>query len=686
MPRVVENEGNLHRAGLFSGVLLSLSVAGCTSIPQGRTAVDAVDVKGASKLDGEDVEEKLATAPTPKFFGLFRGIVYEYSLFDAHVLGWDLARVERYYRARGYYDAHARAGRVLSTSEHHVRVEVIVEEGEPVLTSDVRMSLDGSVPPAAADALTKKKDSILPKDALLDEDKLEELEKGLTHVLEDQGFAKAATRVRSEVDLPNRKAIVLVAVTAGKPYVFGKLKIEGLGTLPDAQVRRAIDLQEGAPYSRTEIERAEQSLLDLGVVGTANIVPELDDEKRIANLVAKLEPTKLRAVRLGGGFELDALKTDVHLHGRWQDKNFFGGLKQASIDFTPGVVFFPTRIPGFQAPTMLLPEEKLRLELRIPGAFEARTTAFIRPEFNIFPSLVKTKYVAEDPVNGYREAKTTQGVERLYGKKLRAVLSHSFQLENPFAYAGTLNPLLNTIIISYPELLLTLDLRNDAVHPRKGIYLSNDFQIAGLGGDPVDVRVQPEARGYVPITRGITFAARVSVGFLFPLNYKASTEARDVQIVFFRGFFSGGPTQNRGYPLRGVGPRGNVPAYDSTLGALQAAKNCTASDQRQECAVPLGGLSLWEASLELRVVLSGPLSTVAFCDTSDVSATRLKLNFMRPHLSCGPGLRYDTPVGPIRADVGFRIPGAQVFSGDAEQVTDIFGVPVAVQVGLGEAF
>jgi outer membrane protein insertion porin family/translocation and assembly module TamA len=171
------------------------------------------------------------------------------------------------------------------------------------------------------------------------------------------------------------------------------------------------------------------------------------------------------------------------------------------------------------------------------------------------------------------------------------------------------------------------------------------------------------------------------VGFLFPNNYAVGTDTRDVQIVFFRGFFSGGPTEDRGYPLRGIGPQGDVTLYNPLI------NQCLGSAAPQQCAVPLGGLSLWEASLETRVQLFGPFSGVVFCDMADVTADRFTLHLDRPHLSCGLGARYDTPVGPIRADVGYRIPGAQVFSGTQEYVPDIIaGVPIAISIGLGEAF
>ena len=104
--------------------------------------------------------------------------------------------------------------------------------------------------------------------------------------------------------------------------------------------------------------------------------------------------------------------------------------------------------------------------------------------------------------------------------------------------------------------------------------------------------------------------------------------------------------------------------------------------------LPLGGFTLWETSVELRYPISGPLSAATFCDASDVSSRQLTLTY-NPHLSCGQGLRYATPVGPVRFDIGYRIPGLQVLSNEDRLESDpgtILGLPVTVSLGIGEAF
>jgi outer membrane protein assembly factor BamA len=192
---------------------------------------------------------------------------------------------------------------------------------------------------------------------------------------------------------------------------------------------------------------------------------------------------------------------------------------------------------------------------------------------------------------------------------------------------------------------------------------------------------------------------RGSVGFLFARNYGSDVPrppslfdpsaelTRSYQLMFFRGFFSGGPNSNRGYPLRGVSPHAYVPFISPEVEEQRLLTTCGGG---LDCRSPVGGFSLWEASLEVRFDVAGPLAIATFCDASDVSPHTMDIRLDHPHLSCGAGGRYETPVGPIRLDIGYRIPGMQVIGGltPDERVpqTFPFGIPIAVSVGIGEAF
>lgn len=682
---------------------------GCASVPPGRFAVDALEVRGGDEVSAADVEAVLATAPSPRFLGVVQGVVYDYALYDRLALQRDVARVERYYRARGYYEARARAGRVRRTGAQHVAIEIVVEEGPVVRLGGVRFEgLDGLPREVAAYAESAAKAELSANEPF-DEARFERAESALRGALVERSYAYAQVSREALVDIVAHRADIVLRATPGEPAFFGAVTLEGLGSLPDAPVRRALDLEEGAPYSAEVVQSARQALLDLGVFASVEITPDLSapSASRRVPLLVRVVPTRLHAVKLGGGVELDAVKADVHLLASWEHRNFLGGMRFFSVEVRPGGVLYPTRLGNLVAPTNVLLAEKTRVELRQPGFFEARTNGLLQTELNVFPVLLAADPAPDSPVLGYLELRAAAGVDRVSWKVYSAFAYH-LDVENPFAYLGGLDSALRTLVLSFPQLTGTLDLRDDPLRPHRGLLVSAHLQAAGgpFGGHASDVRIQPEARGFIPLGGAVTLALRSSFGLLFPRNYgelvqrgasAPTTEAervelvRDLQIVYFRGFFSGGASSNRGYPQRGVGPRGVVPFASPAAGA-QTGSGCTpgsASQDPEECALPTGGLSLLEASVEVRFDVTGPFSGAVFCDASDVSAQQLELRPGHLHLSCGPGLRYGTPIGPIRLDVGYRVPGLQVLGGaggDESEPGELWGLPIAVAFGIGEAF
>lgn len=729
------------RSRLLLLIFFLVANAACTSIPKGKSGVDEVTLRGADHVDADDTLGKIATAETPKFLGLFRGVVYDYVIFDRFVLQRDLARIERFYQARGYYDAKARAGRVIRKNNNHVRVEIVVEEGPPVLVHDLEIVWpEGSTvsEKVKLQAYLAAKKLVRPNQPF-DEDKFKDAEDLVKKAVTDAGYAFAKVSRDAAVNITEHTAVVTYVVAPDLPAKFGKITIKGLDPdgqgpespeLPEDKIRSTIAIKEGQPYSTAEIESASAALTDLNVFASVRIVPTLTDPPpadHVVPLVVTLEPSKLRALRLGGGVEFDQLKLDGHAVVGWEDHNFAGNLRDFQVTFKPGVVLYPTRFNNLVPPTHPLPEEKLQIAFKQPSFLEARTEGFISPELNVYPILVPN-YKTSDPVIGYIEPKVSVGLDRLFFRRLFITLSQNEQIESPFSYLGTLDSRLSTILLSYPELKVVLDLSDSRLHPHQGIYLANTLQVAGniFGGTASDVKVQPEVRGYIPLGKRVTLAMRGTVGFIIPQNWgdyiqkgldnfrdtnfqgNSANDVRDLQIDLFRGFYGGGATSNRGYPVRGIGAYTFVPFFNpsSVASQVRAGQACVedvsgngaATDalvprtfRPDACRTAVGGMSIWETSAEVRILLTGPLSMATFCDAGDVSPRVASIRPDHPHLSCGAGARYDTPVGPIRLDLGYRIPGLQAPANDPLEANDgelgtIFGVPLAIAAGIGEAF
>ncbi|HEU4406592.1 MAG TPA: POTRA domain-containing protein [Polyangiaceae bacterium] len=787
------------RARAAFGLLLALPL-GCASRPKGRLVVDRVELKGAREVDPDEVLDRLATRPSSTLLGVpdsagWLSVPLDYEVYDPFVVERDVQRVERYYRARGYYEARVTAARVVRLPDDRVRVELHVHEGSVVQVGKVRVKLRGPLSRAASAELEAAL-KVLPERARFDEQTYETLKQDIVRALTDRGYAHASIeggfetsdlvpdggnarplpagaplperggeggegdeafeappdaggaggegggaggqgeggrggrRYGVRIDPAGRRADVFLTVDPGPLCTYGAVRIEGLENLPEDRIRATINLRPGAEYSTAELEEARHALLALNVFSDVEYEADLGrkgERPKVIPLTFRLSPAPLRTSTLGGGMRADSVQTDLHLVTGYEHANFLGGLRRLTLQARPGVVLYPINTQSSELiPRKLLFQINAKTELRQPSFLEARTAGVVRLESLVRPFFLPQAGGAEaqDEVLGFYEFRGALGLERaFFDNRLSLGLSYNVQVSVPFAYCRFAAIFckrrevddLTTLVVPYFAFTQAIDLRDDPIHPRKGVYFLNDVQwadnraLVGARGRVSDVRVQPDLRAYVPVNRFATLALRASVGFALPLfdsyaenfgDRTAVTEPRDQQLLFLRGFFSGGPNSNRGYPTGGVG-RLDLPPQ--ALGRFFIdEKNCYARvadpsdydikyDLDVDCLLPLGGLSLWEASFELRLQLNDTVSFVPFVDASDVTRRKASIGFRRPHPSVGLGLRVTTPVGPLRVDVGYAVPPTAFGVADWRDwgVQPDFlglGAPIAFNIAFGEAF
>ena len=438
--------------GLASLALLAAST-GCYSVPAGRNVISSVAIEGTKEVDADDLTEHIATREAKSILGF----VYDAEPFNRYALRRDLARIERYMHARGFYDAVVRVARVVMDGDK-VRVTVEVEEGRPVVVEEATIVGDEAVDARARQRLRRAITRVLPKGDRLDEDKLEEAEKAAVKVLASRGHPGARVQRHAEVDLASATARITFTVTPGPVARVGAIEWKGAEELPEEKLRAVFGVKEGDVYSSDDLEEARQALLDLGVFASVTIAMDTKDLEwtKVVPLTVTCEVSKLRAVLAGGGFEFDSLKTDVHGLIGWQSSNFLGGLRRLEVRFKPGIVLYPTRFPEVQTPKKILVEERLNLTLRQPAFLESRTTGLVRAEYNIYPVLLPGATTQD--VLGYHEVRGTVGVERTFFGRLFVSPQYGAQGNFPFDYLGTTQGT-ETLIISYLDLFSFLDFR-----------------------------------------------------------------------------------------------------------------------------------------------------------------------------------------------------------------------------------
>ena len=197
-----------------------------------------------------------------------------------------------------------------------------------------------------------------------------------------------------------------------------------------------------------------------------------------------------------------------------------------------------------------------------------------------------------------------------------------------------------------------------------------------MGGDFAWLRFRPEVRGYVPLSDELVLAGRFEVGYLLPLGECDAQQALDPYLAAVRcspivvRFFGGGADDFRGVGVDRLSP----------LRAIDVD-----GDTRY---IPLGGNSSVLATSELRWYFAESWSSAFFLDAGSVAAEpSAAFDPGELQLAAGAGLRYRTPIGPARLDLGYRFlrdPTEPVNGGPPPErrAIDYF----AIFLSIGEAF
>jgi outer membrane protein assembly complex protein YaeT len=212
---------------------------------------------------------------------------------------------------------------------------------------------------------------------------------------------------------------------------------------------------------------------------------------------------------------------------------------------------------------------------------------------------------------------------------------------------------------------LIRDTRDDGVDPSRGHLVLLDAEAAGrLYGSKVSF-VKSYVQGFsysrLPTSRRLVLAlgARLGAahGFPAPGTDVDATPVQRFSLPASERFFAGGDTTVRGF----------------TLDRLGDARTITGA------GFPLGGNGVIILNGELRAALFGNLQGAAFIDAGNVFPLATDIDLTEIRGAAGFGLRYKSPVGPIRVDLGFKLDRRELAPGTLER-------RMVLHVSLGQAF
>lgn len=661
-----------------AGLWAMANLAGCADdVPRGRYGVARLQIEGTDAVEEDTLKDRIATKARPAWPWPWT----PWPLYEDAVFERDRERIERVYRAHGFYDARVTGvQRVFNDEERTVRLQVLVSEGVPVTIGSVRVTGVAALPAASAREVT---DAVVLRNG----DRFSELDydiakQALERALGNASYAEARVTGKVVLDPSSRRADILFHVSPGRPCRFGKVRVEGNKDLPALPVIGAAGIQTGQRYSVDAIDDARMGIYSLGAFASVETITKVDASRDVVDVLVRVVPGRRMRFGIGAGIEsggpgqssgdfgsANFAQWDLHLLGRIEHRNFLGGMRRLRVEERPRLIF-DDPFPGTDAWHI---GNAISVDLWQPAFIEARTTLAAHTRWDLGPDPFGGRFFRSDLVVGVGPERRFLGGALLASTSINANRFDEISEVQDGPYPD--------YTVAFFQHRLQLDLRDNPRRPRKGTYFAATLQHAGyvLPSDWDYVRVTPEARGYVPLPWRMVLAGRARIGMLFVTSSRikvpATTEGDPDGFV--QRLAELGPLRQR---LRGGGANSVRGYVANTLGDAVYVQNRLDS----------GGLRQWEASLELRMLFTDDFGGVLFVDAGDVTR-QTRFRFDHPHTTFGAGLRYHTLVGPLRFDVGLTPEPLQVL-GDQARVDNgvpqsrVFGMDGNLMLTIGEAF
>ncbi len=396
---------------------------------------------------------------------------------------------------------------------------------------------------------------------------------------------------RVVVDHAEHEMRVTYIVNPGPSAVFGATEFEGLDRVRERYLRRIMPWEEGDPFTAARIDDFQRRLTETGLFSVNRVTLAGPVEDGRAPIAVEATERPPRTIRLGLNY-----RTDDGLGARtaWEHRNLFrqGERLQLSLNISEIRYGFESR---FDKPAFLHPEQSLLLALE---ASEDRPDAYTSQAVT---------------TSAFLERRFTETLT--VGAGVRTRVSEVEQLGVTRRHG----------LLSLP-LYLDWDRRDDPLDPTRGGRL-NQRLTAFHDIDGADVGFLRSSTSYshylqVIDSPSIILAARGHYGFMYGSDRE--------EIPADERFYAGGGGSIRGYAYQSVGPR----FEDNT---------------------PLGGRSLLELAFEARFRFRENIGAVLFVDGGNVWEDEYPDFDDELFWGAGLGLRYHTPIGPIRADVAFPL-------------------------------
>ena len=610
--------------------------------PLFRVAPEGVQITGNQSIPIDEVRPLVVLQP---------GDPYVESVLDATVGG-----LIRLYTTRGFRWASVKSGETeagVDAGVSLVRPTIVIAEGPRAVLDQITISGASAVSeeeirrllqvqpgqPFYEPAITAGRDAV----------QLEYL---------NLGFSSVEVVLTPELS-PDRTRVGLnVAIREGAQTFVDHLIVVGNRRTSEDIIRREVLLRPGAPLGLRDLLESRRRLSALGLFRRIDIRQVEHGSSSRRDVLVTVEEAPATTISYGGGVELTRrLREDVcglaverielaprgffdigrrNLGGKNRSVNLFmrvsvrprDAVDEPGKDGT-GLGFGEYRVVGtYREPAAVL----WNADLTLTGAIEQG----VRSSFNF----------------------TRKGVTAELGRRvtptIRTSARYAFSTTRTFderldpEEQATIDRIFPEVRLSTVSGALVRDTRDDVAEPSRGAFFSGEASLASraLGGEVGFLKTYLQGYWFkrLPGPRAIIFATRASIGLAdgFPREVPPTDdEGNPIEgepsviedLPASERFFAGGDTTIRGFALDTVGTPKTI----------------------SESGFPRGGNGVLIMNFELRVPVFGDFGAAVFSDSGNVWERVTDFDVSQLRGSVGFGVRYRSPIGPIRVDLGFKV-------------------------------
>ncbi len=585
----------------ISFFLLSITVL--QALAQENYEVRKVRIRGNRTLDKSFLLENMALKEVS---WLEKVILNEEPfLYSEELINLDIERLVRTYQSEGFLQVQASIEPIqVNDRKNKLNLLIEIEEGDPVIVDTIQIDYPEEAGNVNLDSIfgrMNRKPLLKIKERFRDEALNNDLQL-ISDAFKTLGYGYATTSYQLNLKPSKLVTDIRYDVNARTLSFFGETSIMGNEHVSEGFIRKQLQYEEGALYNEYLLTRTRQALYRLQLFSIVSVLPqkESDTEKSPIPVRVYVEEAPRISTRFGAGYGTEEqFRTFLDFTYR----GFLGGARRINLRLKhSGLEPYSARLrwiqPQFIGMNTSIAIEPFIMRNSEPG-YDTRTFG-VRIPFNyIFNQWLDSNlsYYLEDS-----EQRVEPGDEEFADYE-----NDKF----PYSKSGFL-------------FITRLNNSTPQFSPNRGINFSTGFRFNGyfLGGDFNYTQLWGDLRTYHELS-DIVLALRIMAGGINSSDTSQFIPVED-------RFYSGGSYSIRGWQRARLGPK-------------------------RESGTPLGGKSIFEGNIEVRYPLFWRMSLVAFFEGGNVWEQSYHYRLNNLSYAAGTGLRFETPIGPVRFDVGFPL-------------------------------